>query len=83
MEEVNLQCYVMIQINIFFVFIYAQYVIVIVIGFKSIEYFHVFPIVEVTANYAEIGRVGKLMADFQIFWFSQYCHEQSIMENQE
>ena len=33
--------------------------------FKKIKYFHFFPIVKMTANYAEICRVGNLESDFQ------------------
>ena len=37
---------------------------ILVTGFKKLN-FLIFPIVKMAANYAEIGRIGKLEADFQ------------------
>ena len=37
---------------------------ILLIGYK-IEYLRLFPIVKLIANYAEIGRVGKLEANSQ------------------
>ena len=55
-------------------------------GFKKkIKYFHFFLIVNMAANYAEIGRVGNLAGRFSTSFissiflkFSQYC-ETSII----
>ena len=49
---------------------------------KKNQIYIIFPIVILNANYAEIGRVGNLEADFQqvtlvhfFLKFSQYCCE--------
>ena len=56
---------------------------ILVISFQKIEYFYLFSIVKMNANYAEICRVGNLAADFQQVMLvhivfikcSQYCCE--------
>ena len=57
-EEVNLQTFDMI------LWFYTKSFIL-VIGFKKIWIFSFFQTVKMTANYAEIGRVGKPEAGFQ------------------
>ena len=58
--------------------------------FLKNQIFSLFRIVKMHTNYAEICRVGNLVADFQqvllvlfFFKFSQYCCETSIIQMQQ
>ena len=58
--------------------------------FLKNQIFSLFPIVKMTANYAEIYRVGNFEEDFQqvplvnfLLKFSKYCCETSVIQNSE